>query len=525
MGLGDQGLTRGQLLQGAGALAAALGPLKHLDLTAATPTRGGTLRLGVSGSTTDVVDAHYAGSRADEARLAAGWETLTSVDSRLRLRSDGLAEEFTAARPDTWTIRLRQGITFHDGRPLTADDVAYTLRRLVSRKLGLYAAGTLAAFDPNGVRKMDSRTLRVSLRRADVMFPYSLAVPWCGVVPVGYSPRKRGAANPNVGTGPFRLASFTPGAQSTHVRNENYWREGQPYLDRVVITDIASETARVNALRSGQVDAIVDIPGAQVRLVRGGSHTEVLASPSGIWPPISMRVDVPPFDDVRVRRAFRLMADRSQLVRQALGGFGRVGNDVYGIYDELSDASLPQRHQDLEQARSLLVRSGRAGMKIELVTTPLAPGMNEGAQVFAQQAQGAGVQVSVRQLDIGGWYANYTKWPFSTDAGYTARNYLVQVATLALPSAPFNRTHWPDGPHRRFVSLWKQATASLRQDRRRELVHEMQRLEYDYGGLLIWGFADQLDGYRSNVRGLRAGTRGMFPLDGYGRGFRALWLS
>jgi peptide/nickel transport system substrate-binding protein len=83
----------------------------------------------------------------------------------------------------------------------------------------------------------------------------------------------------------------------------------------------------------------------------------------------------------------------------------------------------------------------------------------------------------------------------------------------------------PDGAHRRFVFLWKEASASLREDRRRELVHEMQRLEYEYGGFLIWGFADQLDGYRSNVRGLRAGTRGMFPLDGYGRGFRAVWLS
>src|SRR5690348_4199628 len=194
-------------------------------------------------------------------------------------------------------------------------------------------------------------------------------------IAVGYSPTAIGQAKPNIGTGPYKVQSFTPGQQSVHVRNPNYWRSGQPYFDKVVVIDFPEDTARVNALLGGQVDAITDVPPAQVAVVNGHSGTKVLESPSAAWTPICMRVDVAPFTDVRVRQAMRLIANRPQMVAQALSGHGHIGNDLYAIFDEAFDDSLPQRHQDINQAKSLLKAAGQGSLNIDLVSTNGALGM------------------------------------------------------------------------------------------------------------------------------------------------------
>ena len=142
---------------------------------------------------------------------------------------------------------------------------------------------------------MDKRTVRCTLKQADGTILDALGQYIAGIVPVGYSPTAVGKANPNIGTGPYKVQSFTPGQQSVHVRNPNYWRSGQPYFDKVVIIDFPDDTARVNALLGGQVDAMTDVPPAQVAVVNGHSGTKVLESPSAAWTPICMRVDAPPF--------------------------------------------------------------------------------------------------------------------------------------------------------------------------------------------------------------------------------------
>ena len=147
-----------------------------------------------------------------------------------------------------------------------------------------------------------------------------------------------------------------------------------------------------------------------------------------------MRVDQAPFDDVRVRQAFRLIVDREQMVQQVLSGHGSVANDLYARYDPVYASDLPQRQQDLEQAKSLLKQAGREGLSVELVTAPVFQGIVEAAQVFAEQAKGAGVNVKVRKVDSGTFYGdNYLRWPFAQDF-WASRVYLSQVAQGDLPS-------------------------------------------------------------------------------------------
>ncbi len=527
------GISREELLKraaGAGlvltGLGAGLARSAGAAVDATRPKRGGTFRVGVSGgSAKDFIDGQSIVTRPDQARIVSGWETLVRFDSNFKLVFDGLAEEITPQAADVWTIRVRDGIEFHNGKTLGANDVRYSLQRAVIPKLGLFGGSALkSTIDPARIKKLDKRTVRLTLKQKDATFLDALGQYTAGIVPVGYSPTAVGKANPNIGTGPYKVASFTPGQQSVHVRNPNYWRSGQPYFDKVIVIDFPDDTARINALLGGQIDAATDVPPAQVGVVSGHSGTAVLESPSAAWTPICMRVDTPPFNDVRVRQAMRLIADRPQMVAQALAGHGRIGNDLYAPFDEAYASSFPQRRQDIAQAKSLLKAAGQEKLTVDLQSTNGAVGMNEGAQVFAQQASAAGVTINVKILDSGTFYGDqYLKWPFSTDF-WGSRNYLSQVASGTLPTAPYNETHWPDSADQKFLSLNTQARETVDRKKRTEILREMQKLEYDNGGYIVWGFSTLLDGYGNKVQGLKKGDKGILPLNHFGHGYRTIWF-
>ena len=193
-----------------------------------------------------------------------------------------------------------------------------------------------------------------------------------------------------------------------------------------------------------------------------------------------MRVDAAPFKDKRVRQAFRLIANRKQMVAQALGGPRTVGNDVYSPFDACyAGDELPQREQDLDQAKSLLKR-GRARRADDRPQHDTGRhGMVECAQVFAQNAKGAGVTVNVKNLDGGTFYGDqYLKWTFATDFWGT-RNYLAQVAALAASSSPFNETHWDNTPKFNNALRRRRSTADGREaavrDHRRDAADGVRR--------------------------------------------------
>ncbi len=470
------------------------------------PRRGGILKVGVSGgSAKDTVDAHKPAFDPDIARAFQLYETITrhrGADFKLVMQ---LAESVEPnKRADVWTVRLRDGVQFHNGRPLGADDLIFTIRRILDPKTVARGATSIAYVDAANLRKLDARTVRVPLNSPTVTFPDDMSEYYMGVVPVGYDP-----ASP-VGTGPFRYESFTPGQQSIFVRNPHYWEPSEPLLDAVQIIDIADDTARVNALLSGQVQAISNLPAAEVGSVKSAG-AKVLNSETGGWTPITMRCDLKPFDDVRVRQAFRLIADRQQLVDLALSGYGRVANDMYSPYDPDYDHNIPQRHQDIEQAKSLLRAAGREGMSIEMVTSPVYVGVAQAAEVFAQQAKAAGVKVSLRQVDTATFYGpNYLKWNFAEDFWGTY-SFLVQAGQGSLPNSPYNEPHWNDPT---FISLVQQARRTIDDGKRRELVYAAQEIHHASSGDIIWGFFNLLDGHGAKVGGLQTSVLG-YGLNGY----------
>lgn len=482
--------------------------------TGGPPRRGGRLRAGiVGGSAKDSLDAHSPVTHPDEARVLQLYDTLATYDTDFKLQL-ALAEEITpSADAKTWTIRLRQGVEFHNGKTVTAEDVAFSLRRIIDPAKPKGGASGLAAVDPAGIQIVDPRTVRLTLKTPDAVLLDQFALYQNGIVPVDYDPKKP------VGSGPFAFGSFEPGQQSTFTRHQNYWRDNEPYLDEVVIVDFPDDTARVNALLAGQVDAIDQLPLGQIEVARTNPNLRVLESETGAWIPFTMRVDQPPFDDPRVRQAFRLIVDREQMIRQVLGGYGALGNDLYARFDPAYAADLPQRKQDIAAAKDLLRQAGKEGLTVELVTSSVAAGLVEAAQVFANQAKAAGVTVNVRKVDSGEFYGdNYLKWTFAQDFWFS-RNYLSQTAQGSVPAAPYNETHWADP---QFLTLIEQARTTVDEAKRADLLRQAQRIEYDSGGYIVWGFPNQVDAYSAKVNGF-VPDKGGIPLTSYG--FRRAWLS
>jgi len=491
---------------------------------AGTPKKGGNFRLGVTGGgASDIIDGQSIVTKPDQTRLIGSWETLLTYDEDYVLGTDGLAEEVDSSVPGQVDVRLRSGIEFNNGKTLTADDVIYSIQRILNPKEGLFGAAGLASVDPKNLKKMDANTVRIGLKQPDSTIPDQLGQYFNGIVPVGY---ERKGDLKYVGTGPYKIQSFTAGQQSVAVRNPNYWRPASegPWFDQVTVTDFADSAAQVNALLSGQIDAITDIPFAQIDTAKA-QGIQILEGHGGGWLPLCMAIDMDPFTDVRVRQAFRLMADRPAMLEQVLSGHGSVANDLFAPFDACYSSDLAQREQDIEQAKSLLKSAGKDGMTVDLHTTNGAAGMVDSANVFAAQCKAAGVTVNVKN-DPNYYGDQYLKLAFSVDFWGT-RGFLPQVGLGMLPPpCPYNETHWPpkSGEGSDYISLYQQALEETDATKRCDIIHEMQKAEYEVGGYIIPFFNNLVDAHSAKVQGFKV-SKATLNLDTFGHGYRTIWFT
>jgi peptide/nickel transport system substrate-binding protein len=377
--------------------------------------------------------------------------------------------------------------------------VIFTLRRIINPKLALVGGVTLNTIDGTNLRALDSRTISIPCHAPFSTLPEALTDYNCYIVPVDYDPRRP------VGTGAFMWESFTPGVQSVYVRNPNYWQVGLPYVDKLVIYDYPETTSQVNALASGEVDYIDQLPAGALAQARAGGAT-IVVSTGGAFNPFVMRVDQPPFTDVRVRQAFRYMVDRPQMRTLVYAGYGDLGNDLFALTDPQYDHEIPQRVQDLDLARFLLKSAGHESLTVQLVTAPIAGGVVEAATVFAQQASRAGVKVNLQQINNTAFFGPaYTTRTFTQD-DWMYTPYFAQVAWSTVPGAPVNETHFDNA---RYNSLYAEALRTIDTARKTEIVHEMQMIEYDVGGYIIPMFSPFLDAHSPRLHGIVGSRMGM----------------
>jgi len=528
LGFLSKPVTRRQVLQGAAAVgaAAALGSTAAAcgsssestssaspssSAAAGAPVMGGHLRVAAGqGSAKEDLDAHATAYTMQSMDMR-----FNLYDSLLEYSNEGvlgmaLAESMEPNADGTqYTVKLKPDVVFHDGSPVNADAVVFSFERIMDPKNPGLAAAQLRGLTPGGTKKLDDLTVQFNLEEANAIFPEALATYSAAVVPVGYDPK---GGEGVVGTGPFKLAApgdFQPGVQCVMARNDSYWREGGgAYVDQLSIIEFADTTAQMNALLGGAVDYVNMIPGAQ-RQIATDAGNKLLEAKTGSWIPFTMNVQVKPFDDVRVRQAFRLIVDRPQMIAQGADGLQWLGNDMYAPFDPGYNKDLPQRAQDLEQAKSLLKQAGQEGMTVKLVTsTSVSNNAPAAATVFAQQAQGAGITVKVDNVtgDVF-WGDQYLKWGFAMD-NWGTRGYLAQTGMGTMPGSLYDETHWAEG-NSKYMDLVKEAYKTVDDAARNDLINQASTIEYNEGGYIVYAFDNQVDAMAANVMGMVADFSGL----------------
>lgn len=505
------GLAGAGVAAGAGSLLTACsssGPAPSAKSSSGKPRYGGNLQVGLTGgSSSDTIDPHKGVTDVDTSRLQTLYEPLVTLDIQAQNVQYLLAEEITPRNGSLteWVIRLRPGITFHDGKPLTADDVLFSIHRIVS----LAAPGKIALgpLDLNGTKKLDSLTVLVKLTSPVATYVESLAAASFDLL---IAPTTLNPAKPN-GTGAFQYKSFTPGQRSVFTRNPHYWQHGLPYADTLTIIDFPDTVSLADALTTGQVHAAGSLDPPQIPALDTVGGIDVVISKAGSIIPFTMRVDQSPFNDVRVRQAMRLLVNRPQLIDSALDSYGTAASDVFSPYDADFDSSLV-RQQDIPQAKFLLKKAGKENLKVTLVTSPVLSGVVAMATVLAEQAQAAGVTVTIKNVPPGTFFGpNYLQWNFSQDY-YSYFPYLTQVSQSMLPSSPYNETH---NNNSRYTGLYNQANATANEGLRKEILNEMQQYDFTQGGYIIPAFTDTLDAYSTKITGYGPSRLGQ-PLMNYG---------
>lgn len=491
----DTTVSRRSVLRGGLAVAAAgaAAPILSACGAAGTANASDTLRVAAAATATGIT--------VNPLRPSPGIGVLVLAqlyDPLVQLRGATpvfrLAESVEPnADATVWTIRIRGGATFHDGRPVTAADAAYSLRTLYDPKASALVGAMAPYVDAPGITATDTRTVRVPLTRARGDFVESMLAALSTVFPADTTDFTRGN-----GSGPFRLVR-TDATAVELTANTGYW-DGPPSVTHLQLAQIDDENTRLSAVTTGQLDYAVGIGAVgahsragdgRVTVHRGGPENANALM-------FVMNQSRPPFDNPDVRAALRLAADRQQLVDNTLFGLGSPGNDLVGQGLAGYAADLPVRTHDPEQAASLLARAGVD--TVTLRAADLVPGLADAARTFAQQAAQAGLTVKLDTANAATYFADIPALRATPFQAFYAVNRpaAVHLALMTARNAPFNATGL--GPDHQ--AALDAATATVDPTARAARFHEIQRQLHATGGDIVWGIAEQLDVSRPGVDGV-----------------------
>lgn len=488
------------------------------DTPSGRPRRGGTLTVGmISEGSTESVDpwTTAAATPTGYLRVTNLYDTLFQLDDELNLQPALAESAEVSADKKTWTFRLRGGVTFHDGSILNADDVIHNVRAWANPSSWASSSGG-SEIDPQKIDKVDDRTVRIGLTGPHARFDGLLAF-----LAFSIKSRNERKVGKPIGTGPFRYVSFTPGSRSEFARFPDHWRADSPHLERLVVnSSFTDETARTNALKSGQVGLLplISFPLAKTISTQVG---RLLRSKSGAYNNFYMAVDTPPFNDVRVRQAMRLLVNRQELVDVTYAGLGSVSNDVPGRYATFYDDSLV-RGCDVDQARSLLRKAGKEDLTVTLQTSAVVEGFTQAATLLKQQAKAAGVTVNLNQVDPSTYWSRYGKWTFAQAFNYPVPSMDFAWTNSYASTGIINATHWYKSPSfQRTKSLLRETRVTDDKTKLADIWHELQMQQFNEGGEIIYGTYDYVDAVASNVQGLTP-SKYLFAS---GCNLRKAWLS
>ncbi|MFV0372636.1 ABC transporter substrate-binding protein [Microbacterium sp.] len=453
------------------------------------PDDGGTLRAAFTGGGANETLNYLKGPTAlDYVRARLVHAPLCELDPAA---DDGVAygvlESIEVADDlGTYTLRVRDGISFTDGAALTSADVLYSLRAPMVLEGLPFTQVVARGFDLDAGTAPDASTV-VLPTLSPIADGRSLICQSMLAIQDGTT--EFTADTPS--SGPFTVAAFEPGQSTLLERNDDYYGDA-PSLAAIELVSIADGTAQASALRQGQVDYISGMTPAQAQTLDGVDGIRVSASeaPYLSYLSFTMNTAVAPFDDPRVREAFKLAIDRQRILDNVYYGRGAIGNDIPALGFASYDTSIPQREYDPDRARDLIAQAGADGASVELTVGPELAGMVETGTLIVEDLRAVGIDATLRELPVGQLFADYPAYlalPFR--AGYT-------------PPALFEPNHTP-GTFGEVDVLVQTARSATDAEERITASHRAQRMLWETGNQIAPVFVPVVSAARDGVTGVR----------------------
>jgi peptide/nickel transport system substrate-binding protein len=485
---------------------------------AGTPKKGGTLKVATQAPSA-AVNPLTVSDAGGLAMLNQTGEFL-AFDNNLKLMLEPMLALSWTPNGDgsVWTFKLRPSVTFHNGQPMTADDVVYTFQELSNPKNASNALSALGGvLLPSGVKKVDSMTVAFHLAAPNGNFPYLVSSDNYNaiIVPKGTDFTKWQSTF--MGTGAFKLQSYTQNVGAQFLANPSYWG-GAPYLDGTNFTFYTSQPPQILALQGGQVDAITQfvVQGAQA-LLNNPSFT-IITLKSSNHRELSMRTDLAPFTDARVRQAVALTMDRPGMVAALLDGKGLLGNDsAFSPVFPSTDTSVPQRTQNIAKAKQLLSAAGHASGFSTSLVTEIYEEIPALAQVMKANMAKAGINANLKVETQTQYFGKSTlgnsDWLDSTMSlvDYGSRGVPNVFLTSTLTSAgTWNAARFKNPT---YDNLVKQYVAAVDLQTQKTIAGKIQTLMLQETPIVIPYFIDGLTATKSNVHGVNPTSISQIYLD------------
>lgn len=481
-----------------GLMAAVSPALLAIPAKAATPQKGGRLRLGMAGgSTTDSLDP---ATMTDAMAYNINWQVrncLVEVDDKGNPIPE-LAESWeSSADAAKWIFKLRKGVEFHNGKTMTAEDVIASINWHRGQDSKSAAKGIV---DPiKDIRIDGDYTLVFILKEGNADFPYILSDPHLTIVPAGTS----GADwDKGLGTGGYKLVEWEPGIRALTKRNPNYWKERRGHFDEVETIGISDVLLRVVALNRRQIDAMNRFELKLTHLLPKARNIQIINVTGTKHYSIPMLTDREPFNNKDVRLALKYAIDREQILKKILRGYGSLGNDHPIAPNQKYYASeLPQRVYDPDKARFHMKRAGMLDYTFSLHSAEKAwPGADapDAVMLYKEHAAKADIEIeAIVEPDDGYWSSVWLKkpWVMCYWEGRATADWMFSAAYAA--DATWNDTFWK---HEGFNKLLKEARAELNEKRRHDLYVECQKILRNEGGVVIPVFANHIEAANEKIR-------------------------
>jgi peptide/nickel transport system substrate-binding protein len=491
-------ISRRQFISGLSALgvAAAVTPSFLMgNAQAATPKKGGLFRQAMTGgATSDSIDPATLFANHGINTCSQVSNCLVEIDNNFKPIPE-LAESWgSSADAKKWTFKLRQGVEFHNGKTMTAEDVIFSIQHHRGDDSKSAAKPYLKSI--TSAKATGKYEVEFELSSGSADFPFIMGDYHLRIFPSGTQGKDW---DKGIGTGGYMVENWEPGVRALTKRNPNYWKAGHAHFDEIETLAITDVNARTNAIKTKRVDVIDRVDVKTAHLLKKMSGLDVTALPSLMHYSIPMMTDMKPYDNPDVRMALKLAVNREEMLKTILKGFGEKGNDhPISSINRYHAGNLEQRAYDPDKAKFHMKKAGMLDHTFNLHASDAAfSGAVDAAVLLQESAKKASIKINVVREPSDGYWSNvWTKkeWCMCYWSGRPVEDMMFSMAYAA--GAPWNDTHWKND---KFNRLLVEARAELDDTKRGQMYGEMQEICRDDSGTIVPMFNNIVEARTSKI--------------------------